>query len=123
MGKRAKIYTSPDPVAAWQGKYRTGVEKGAETYRSKIDEMTTNYTLWINTALPKILDLVLMLPPKTPGADPEVNYRLRGAPFAKLFRALSKEYKAKKAEEVKRRITGVVTAVAPTVVAPTAPPV
>jgi len=111
MPKRAKIYTSPDPVTEWQNKYRTGVEKGAETYARKKDEMAANYTQWISYVLPNILDLALKLPsiPKTD--DPAENYRRRGAPFAYMFKRLSRGYREVKAKAAKERITATIATI------------
>ncbi len=58
--------------------------------------MVQKYKDWAEFAFPEIVNVAQYVAniPKTD--DPAENYRTRGAPFARLFKRLSVEYRARK---------------------------
>jgi len=110
MGKKVKVYLLPrDGLTYWVERYRRGVEAGAEKYKAMIPYMESSYKGWASYTFTELVKVAQTLPAKVEGADPAENYSRRGAPFARLFKSLSKKYQL---EKIARALT----------VAPPAPP-
>jgi hypothetical protein len=95
--RKVKVYELPqDGITYWGGRYKAGVEAGAEKYKAMIPVMTSNYTNWINFVYKDLVELAQRIAniPKTD--DPAVNYSRRGAPFARLFKSKGAQYKVHK---------------------------
>jgi len=122
MAKKSKIYESPDPITEWLNTYGLGVEKGAETYRQKIERMKANYQNWIAFVVDDILAIANAIAVEPKSNDPLDNWRRRGLPFVKMFKQKSIEYKTKRAKEISKRITETLKVVAPESLPPTPAP-
>jgi len=95
--KRLKVYqVGLDGKTLWTRTYEAGVKDGVKTYESMIPYMVSNYSGWIDFVFDKLLETASKMPDKVEGADPADNYVRRGAPFARLFKELSKTYRKAK---------------------------
>jgi hypothetical protein len=99
--KRVKVYQiGPDGKTLWRTTYEVGVKEGVKKYEAKIPYMVSSYSGWIDFVFDKLVETAAKIPEKIEGADPAENYARRGAPFARLFKTLGREYRRTKIAKV-----------------------